>query len=104
MSDVPPDKEEGTAIDQSAFETIERDFQDVLKELAGDRSLEKFRGEYEKLHMALRKSYENEKRLIKRVKELGTEIKINSFVRFEKGQGLEKKEDNFADEVAGMIK
>lgn len=37
-------------------------------------------------------------------KELGTEIKIESFVRFEKGQGLEKKEDNFADEVAGMIK
>ena len=37
-------------------------------------------------------------------KELGTSIKINSFVRFEKGQGLEKKEDNFADEVAGMIK
>ena len=37
-------------------------------------------------------------------KELGTEIKIEAFVRFEKGQGLEKKEDNFADEVAGMIK
>ena len=25
-------------------------------------------------------------------------------VRFEKGEGLEKKEDNFADEVASMIK
>ena len=37
-------------------------------------------------------------------KELGTEIKIDAFVRFEKGQGLEKKEDNFADEVAGIIK
>lgn len=37
-------------------------------------------------------------------KELGTEIKIDAFVKFEKGQGLEKKEDNFADEVAGMIK
>lgn len=37
-------------------------------------------------------------------KELNTEIKINSFVRFEKGEGLEKREDNFADEVAGMIK
>ena len=37
-------------------------------------------------------------------KELGTEIKIDAFVRFEKGQGLEKKEENFADEVAGMIK
>ena len=37
-------------------------------------------------------------------KELGTQIKIVSFVRFEKGEGIEKKEDNFADEVAGMIK
>lgn len=37
-------------------------------------------------------------------KELGTNIKIVSFVRFEKGEGIEKKEDNFAQEVAGMIK
>ena len=37
-------------------------------------------------------------------KELGTNIKIISFVRFEKGEGIEKKEDNFAQEVAGMIK
>lgn len=31
-------------------------------------------------------------------------VKLNAFVRFEKGEGLEKKEDNFADEVASMIK
>lgn len=37
-------------------------------------------------------------------KELGGEIKIVAFVRFEKGEGLEKREDNFADEVANMIK
>jgi elongation factor Ts len=37
-------------------------------------------------------------------KELGTEIKIVSFARFERGEGIEKKESNFADEVAGMIK
>ncbi len=37
-------------------------------------------------------------------KAIGTDIEIVSFVRFEKGEGLEKKEDNFADEVAGMIK
>ena len=37
-------------------------------------------------------------------KELDGEIKIVSFVRFEKGEGLEKRADNFADEVAGMIK
>ncbi len=37
-------------------------------------------------------------------KDLGTDIKINTFVRFEKGEGIEKKEDDFASEVAGMIK
>ena len=37
-------------------------------------------------------------------KELGGEIKICGFVRFEKGEGLQKRDDNFADEVASMIK
>lgn len=31
-------------------------------------------------------------------------VKLINFVRFEKGEGLEKKEENFADEVASMIK
>ncbi len=37
-------------------------------------------------------------------KELGGSIKITDFVRYEKGEGLEKHEDNFADEVASMVK
>ncbi len=37
-------------------------------------------------------------------KALGGDIKVAAFVRFEKGEGLEKREDNFADEVASMIK
>ncbi len=37
-------------------------------------------------------------------KELGGKIAMVSFVRFEKGEGLEKREDNFADEVASMMK
>ncbi len=37
-------------------------------------------------------------------KELGGDIKIASFVRFEKGEGLEKREDNFAEEIAKMVK
>ena len=36
-------------------------------------------------------------------KELGGSITISAFVRFEKGEGLEKRSDNFAEEVAGMI-
>ncbi|OCN02697.1 translation elongation factor Ts [Clostridium sp. W14A] len=37
-------------------------------------------------------------------KKLGGTIKIVDFARFEKGEGLEKRQDNFADEVAGMVK
>ena len=36
-------------------------------------------------------------------KELGTPIVIKSFVRFETGEGLAKKEENFADEVAKQM-
>lgn len=37
-------------------------------------------------------------------KALGADIKIVSFVRFEKGEGLEKRSDDFAAEVASMVK
>ena len=40
----------------------------------------------------------------KTAKELGKDIKIVSFVRFEKGEGIEKRVDDFAAEVASMIK
>lgn len=36
--------------------------------------------------------------------ELGGTVKVAKFTRFEKGEGLEKKEDNFAEEVAKMTK
>lgn len=35
---------------------------------------------------------------------IGSPISIKGFVRMEKGEGLQKREDNFADEVANMIK
>ncbi len=37
-------------------------------------------------------------------KELGGRIKVVDYVRYERGEGIQKKEDNFADEVASMIK
>ena len=37
-------------------------------------------------------------------KELGANISVKEFVRLEKGEGLERREDNFAAEVAGMVK
>lgn len=36
-------------------------------------------------------------------KTLGTTISVNRFARLEKGEGLEKKQDDFASEVAKMI-
>lgn len=35
---------------------------------------------------------------------IGAPISVVSFARLEKGEGLEKREENFADEVANMIK
>ena len=37
-------------------------------------------------------------------KELGAEIKLNSYVRYQLGEGIEKKEDDFAAEVAALSK
>ncbi len=37
-------------------------------------------------------------------KELGVEIKLADFVRMEKGEGIEKRVDDFASEVASMVK
>ena len=36
-------------------------------------------------------------------KALGADIKLASFVRFEKGEGIEKKQDDFAAEIASMM-
>ncbi|SEK58740.1 elongation factor Ts [Ruminococcus sp. YRD2003] len=37
-------------------------------------------------------------------KKLGGSIKVTDVIRYERGEGIEKKEDNLADEVANMIK
>ena len=37
-------------------------------------------------------------------KEIGSEIKIAKYIRFEKGEGIEKKEENFAEEVQKQLK
>lgn len=43
--------------------------------------------------------YTISKYLKEKSKEVGSEIKINKYERFEKGEGIEKKEENFAEEV-----
>ena len=37
-------------------------------------------------------------------KELGADVKLAAYVRFEKGEGIEKRVDDFAAEVASMVK
>lgn len=40
----------------------------------------------------------------KTAKDLGKDIKATGFVRMAKGEGLQKKEENFADEIANLAK
>ncbi|KAK2863829.1 hypothetical protein Q7C36_002983 [Tachysurus vachellii] len=65
-------------LEAHSYETLEMEFQDVLNELEGETSLAKFRVEYEKLITTLKKSHENEKRLMTKCRELKAEISANS--------------------------
>lgn len=65
-------------LEESAFEALEKDFQEVINLLKGDKTLEKFQIEYEKLHAVLKKSRENEKRLMEKCRELNAELVVNS--------------------------
>ncbi|XP_076017313.1 cilia- and flagella-associated protein 58 [Genypterus blacodes] len=58
---------------QDAFQGLE-DFQLVLSELTGDESMDKIRLEYEKLVQALKKSRDNERRLMSKCRELNAEV------------------------------
>uniref|UniRef100_A0A7N8XSI7 Cilia and flagella associated protein 58 n=1 Tax=Mastacembelus armatus TaxID=205130 RepID=A0A7N8XSI7_9TELE len=58
---------------EDSFESLEQ-FQTVLNELVGDESMEKIRVEFEKLLHSLKKSRENEKRLMSKCRELNAEI------------------------------
>lgn len=75
-----PDASDDMDIEASAnsFERLELDFQEVLAELVGDKNLDRYRVEYEKIHRALKKSHESEKRLIKKVRDLNAEIVRNA--------------------------
>ena len=55
-------EEDDQALSLSAFETLEKEFQDVLATLAGDESLDEFRAEYEKVHRALVRSHVRSRR------------------------------------------
>ncbi|KAL1524554.1 hypothetical protein AB1Y20_019446 [Prymnesium parvum] len=65
---------EHLTIDAASFEALEQDFEHVLEELTHDPQLERFLLEYETLFRALKKSHESEKRLMKKCRELTSEI------------------------------
>lgn len=65
-------------MDQAAFDKLEQDFKKVLEEMVGEKSMDRFRSEYERLHRALRTSHENEKRLFKRCKDMNESIQSNA--------------------------
>merc|ERR1719171_25091 len=68
------EKGEDASFESSAFESLERD-----------------RQEYEKLHRALKKSHESEKRLIKKCRELNQEI-VNNAVKVQTALNLSKED------------
>ena len=45
-----------------------------------------------------------EKHIADVAKAVGAEIKLNGYTRFEKGEGLEKRQDDLAEEVAKLVK
>lgn len=55
-----------------------QEFYTVLDELVGDQSVDQVRLEFEKLIQALKKSRENEKRLMSKCRELNAEIVSSS--------------------------
>eukprot|EP01137_Pigoraptor_chileana_P008977 Opistho-2@56553 len=79
--------------EDNAFESLEKDFQEVLNELMVDKGLEKFRVEYEKLHRALKKSHESEKRLKQKCRELSAEIVANA-AKVETAVKLSREDQN----------
>ena len=71
---IPSAQDGDDAFEQSQFEALEVDFENVLQELGADPQLERFRLEYETLYRALKKSHESEKRLVKKCKELTSDV------------------------------
>ena len=57
--------------DDAAFAALETEFAGVLEQMQADPALAAFRAEYEKLHAALLKSHQSERRLMAKCREVG---------------------------------
>ncbi|XP_065184349.1 cilia- and flagella-associated protein 58-like [Sycon ciliatum] len=63
--------------DEGAYETLEKDFKQVLAEIENNDTLDKFRDDYKKVYAGYAKSRENERRLMMRCRDLKSEIVAN---------------------------
>ena len=82
---------EEMGLNPAYYEALEKDFHQVLQDMLGDKSLEKFRHQYEKLHRALKTSYESEKRLVKKCRELH-DMMVNNASRVKQAILLTKQD------------
>lgn len=92
------------------FEQIESEFKEFLHEHLKGKELDKFRQEYQKINKNLKSSYEGEKKLIKKCKELISQIfdkagKYRAALRMannevDKIDALKKDRERSYDEVA----
>ena len=108
-SDVPEDvlaKEKEIVLAQMANDPKTANKPDAIKEKMAIGKLGKFYKENCLVDQEFVKAenHENVQTYINNVaKALGTEIKCTGFVRMMKGEGLEKREENFAEEIAKQI-
>ena len=89
------------------FQVLETEFQTVLKEIGGDKQLEHFHREYEKHYRILLASHENEKKLIKKCKELNAHI-TESTLKVQQAFRLSQEENenirNFQTDLDRAVK
>lgn len=65
---------EALGFDQEQYEAIESEFKEFLSDHLKNKDLDKFKQEYQKINKALKTSYDGEKKLIKKCKELISSI------------------------------
>ena len=101
---------EAIGFDAETFEAIEAEFKEFLQDHLKNTELDKFRKEYEKINKNLKSSYEGEKKLIKKCKELISQIfeKAGKYraalkmanMEVDKIDALKKDRERSYDEVA----
>eukprot|EP01029_Cantina_marsupialis_P027619 TRINITY_DN773096_c1_g1_i1.p1 TRINITY_DN773096_c1_g1~~TRINITY_DN773096_c1_g1_i1.p1 ORF type:complete len:875 (+),score=342.72 TRINITY_DN773096_c1_g1_i1:94-2718(+) len=99
----PEKKIDDLGFEASALEALEKNLEKVLSELSGDESFEKIKSEFEKLHRALQKSHENEKRLIKKCRELNAEI-VNNAAKVQTALKLSQEDQNAISTLKNEVK